>query len=95
MSLDTCGWLACRCQGIWRAVETFRYNRRVFIAPPWPEIFERDSERKQTLDEAVRTYEAMVQTYTDFGYGLTEIPQASVDERVRFVIESAATALGS
>lgn len=38
------------------AVESFRYNRQVFIAPPWPEIFEQDSERRQDLDEAERTY---------------------------------------
>ena len=38
-----------------KAAETFRYNRRVFIAPPWPEIFTQDSERKQTLAEAERT----------------------------------------
>ena len=31
-----------------RAAERFRYNRRVFLAPPWPEIFRQDAERKQT-----------------------------------------------
>ena len=40
-----------------RVVELFRYNRRVFVAPPWEEIFEQDSERKQDFAEAVRTYE--------------------------------------
>jgi predicted ATPase len=72
------------------AAETFRYNRRVFIAPPWPEIFGQDSERKQSFDEAVRTYAAMVATYRDFGYALVEIPPCTVEERVRFVIESIA-----
>ena len=41
------------------AAERFRYNRRVFIAPPWPEIFTQDSERKQTPEEAERTHEAV------------------------------------
>src|SRR5690348_10895682 len=27
-----------------KAVETFRYNPRVFLAPPWPEIFSQDRE---------------------------------------------------
>ena len=31
-----------------RAAEVFRYNRRVFIAPPWPEIFRQDGERNRT-----------------------------------------------
>lgn len=72
-----------------RAARTFRYNRRVFIAPPWPEIFTQDAERKQTLDEAERTYDAMVETYTRYDYELIEIPRVSVEERARFVIERA------
>lgn len=38
-----------------KAAKTYRYNRRFFIAPPWAEIFEQDSERKQSFEEAVRT----------------------------------------
>lgn len=71
-----------------KAAEVFRYDRRVFIAPPWPEIFGQDRERKQSLDEAVRTYEAMVATYGGYGYELLELPRAPVEERVRFVIEN-------
>jgi predicted ATPase len=49
------------------AARVFRYNRRVFIAPPWAEIFAQDRERKQDFGEAERTYEAMVATYTRLG----------------------------
>jgi predicted ATPase len=75
-----------------KAVEAFRYNRRVFIAPPWPDIFRQDSERRQSFDEAVRTYEAMVATYGEYGCELIELPRSSVAERVRFVIENAGIA---
>ncbi len=68
-----------------KAAESFPYNRTVFIAPPWPEIFAQDRERKQDFDEAVRTYEAMVAAYTERGYELTELPRVSVEQRVRFV----------
>jgi predicted ATPase len=68
------------------AAWSHRYNAHVFIAPPWPAIFTQDAERKQTLEEAARTYETMVATYTDYGYGLTELPRASVAERVAFVL---------
>lgn len=71
------------------AAEELRYNRQIFIAPPWPEIFERDSERRQSFEEAVRTYEAMVASYEGLGYRLIELPRCSVPERVAFV--SAAT----
>lgn len=71
-----------------RAAASLRYNRRVFIAPPWPEIFSRDAERKQTLEEAERTYDAMAKIYPACGYELIELPRASVEERVRFVLEA-------
>ena len=73
-----------------RAAERFRYNRRVFIAPPWPAIYTQDAERKQTPEEAVRTYEALVAAYTDCGYELVSLPLVSVEERVRFVLDSIA-----
>ena len=75
-----------------KAAETFRYNRRVFIAPPWPEIFRQDRERKQSFDEAVLTYAALVATYTDYGYELIELPLATVEKRFRFVTEKAGIA---
>lgn len=71
-----------------RAAERFRYNRRVFIAPPWPAIYTQDAERRQTQEEAVRTYEALVAAYTAFGYELVSLPLKSVEERVRFVLDA-------
>lgn len=68
------------------AVQRYRYNRRVFIAPPWAEIFTQDAERKQTFDEAVRTYEALARTYESLDYELVKLPQAPVSERAEFVL---------
>jgi predicted ATPase len=68
-----------------RAAELFRYQRRVFIAPPWREIFAADAERKQDFAEAHATYEAMVAVYAGLGYELVTLPLAPVPERVRFV----------
>jgi predicted ATPase len=69
-----------------KAIETFHYNPPVFIAPPWREIFTQDRERKQDFEEAIRTYEALVETYTGNGYKLVELPYVSIEERVRFVL---------
>ena len=74
------------------AVAAFPYDRRVFVAPPWPAIFRQDAERRQTLDEAERTYEALVAAYAGFGYELVELPRATVGERVRFVLDQAGIA---
>ncbi|MPS69827.1 MULTISPECIES: AAA family ATPase [Novosphingobium] len=73
-----------------RAAERRRYASRVFIAPPWPAIFEQDAERKQTLAEAEATYNAMVDVYSSLGYELVVLPLAPITERARFVREQIA-----
>ncbi|TJV38842.1 MAG: ATPase [Mesorhizobium sp.] len=87
---DTLGYL--RLSGlpvpehISAAAKHFRYNPRVFLAPPWPEIFAQDEERKQTPDEAERTYHALVGVYGELGYELVPLPLAPVETRLRFVL---------
>lgn len=71
-----------------RAAAAFRYRQQVFIAPPWPEIYRQDAERKQSLAEAERTFDAVAQAYRDCGYTLIELPRADVATRVRFVLDS-------
>lgn len=71
-----------------RAAATFRYRQQVFIAPPWPEIYRQDAERKQSLDEAERTYHSVAQAYRDCGYTLIELPRVDVAARVRFVLDN-------
>jgi predicted ATPase len=68
------------------AARIFRYHPQVFIAPPWPEIFELDAERKQSFEEARATCDAMTATYSALGYGVIPLPLAPVRERVRFVL---------
>lgn len=68
-----------------KAAELFRYNPRVFIAPPWPEIFTADTERKQDFAEAQATHAAMIEVYTGLGYELVPLPLVPVPERARFV----------
>lgn len=68
-----------------RAAERRRYASRVFIAPPWPAIFEQDAERKQTLAEAEATYHAMVDAYSSLGYELVRLPLAPALQRATFV----------
>lgn len=72
---------------IYAAAETFRYHHQVLIAPPWPEIFQQDDERRQDLAEAERTYEAMVEIYTELDYQLIELPRVDVAARLQFVTD--------
>lgn len=68
------------------AAQIFRYHRRVFIAPPWLEIYASDAERKQSFEEAQATYEVLTETYSALGYNLIPLPLDSIQERVRFVL---------
>jgi predicted ATPase len=70
-----------------KAAEIYRYNPVVFVLPPWPEIFTQDTERKQDLDEARRTFEAVSAAYERFGYELVSVPRLPVEERRRFILE--------
>lgn len=72
------------------AVRRFPYRRTVFVAPPWAEIHRTDAERRQDFDEAVRTHDAMVETYTRYGYRLVELPRCGKEERADFVVETLA-----
>jgi predicted ATPase len=70
------------------ACERFRYNPKVFMLPPWPEIYTTDTERKQTFDEAVEVYHKMIGAYQDCGYELVEVPRAAVAARTDFIVRS-------
>ncbi|MCR8549299.1 AAA family ATPase [Salipiger sp. P9] len=67
------------------AARTTRYNRRVFLAPYWDEIFAQDSERKQSPAEAEATCTVMRETYAALGYQITELTRADVATRADFV----------
>ncbi|MHC1548490.1 AAA family ATPase [Phyllobacterium sp. K27] len=69
------------------AGEQYRYNPLAFILPPWEEIFEQDKERKQTFEDAIQTYHAMVKAYGDYGYDLIEVPRLPAGQRADFILE--------
>jgi hypothetical protein len=46
---------------------TYRYNRHVFLTPPWPEIFVTDQERRHSLAEAIAEY--VFNAHADFFFG--------------------------
>lgn len=70
-----------------KAVESFRYNRKVFITPPWPEIFANDSERTHGYQDAVAEYDTLLPAYRRLGYETIVIPRMSIKERVDFILK--------
>jgi predicted ATPase len=71
-----------------RAAEMFRFNAKVFLVPPWPEIFANDAERKHCFAEAVAQYKTLPQTYERFGYRPVTVPKALVADRADFILRS-------
>ncbi len=69
-----------------KALQTFRYNKKVFITPPWPEIFRNDSERIHSYDHAVAEYTALLTSYQRIGHELFFVPKVSVPQRVDFIL---------
>ncbi|HEX3435838.1 MAG TPA: AAA family ATPase [Pseudacidobacterium sp.] len=70
----------------YQQAQQHEYNRTVFLAPPWKEIYETDSERKQTFDDSLVVYRVIREVYAGLGYDLVEIPHAPVNTRVEFIL---------
>lgn len=67
-------------------VDRNRFNNKVFITPPWEAIYQADSERDQTWEEAVHVYQRLYTWYEDQGYDLVVLPKGSIEQRVEFVL---------
>jgi predicted ATPase len=63
-----------------------RYHRRVFLAPPWPEIYVQDAERWHDFDSAISEYSRLLKVYPSLGYEVSILPKVSVVQRVDFVL---------
>lgn len=67
------------------------YHPMVFFAPPWPEIYEDDAERRHDLSEAIAESERLAAAYQALGYRLVELPRTSITARADFVTATLAT----
>lgn len=67
-----------------------RYHRRVFMAPPWPEIYASDSDRRHSFDVARSEYERLVPAYASLGYEVIILPKVGISERADFILRALA-----
>jgi predicted ATPase len=70
------------------AVHRFRYHQKVFMMPPWREIFRNDAERRHSFEDAVLSYNALLRTYERFGYRIVLVPKFDVTARADFVMDN-------
>ncbi|HSX74050.1 MAG TPA: AAA family ATPase [Shinella sp.] len=63
-----------------------RYNRQVFLTPPWPEIRAEDPERRHDHAAALAEYERLEKAYPALGYEVVVLPRMPVAARADFVL---------
>ncbi|PWB84430.1 MAG: ATPase [Methylocystaceae bacterium] len=72
---------------ILKAYSKERYNPRVFMTPPWPEIYANDADRRHGLQEAIEEYERLLVVFTSLDYVIEVLPKIGVAQRADIVIE--------
>jgi predicted ATPase len=73
------------------ALRTRRYNRTVFVFPPWREIYRTDAERTQDFAHAQRVFDFVMGALPNLGYSPHLVPIGPVEERARFVLDQVST----
>ena len=63
-----------------------RYHRRVFMAPPWPEIYETDPERRHGFEAGLVEHRRLEAELPTLGYEVIVMPKTSVRARADFVL---------
>jgi len=74
-----------------RALEANPYARRVFMAPPWPELFATDTERRHTFEDAKAEFDRLLTSYEIHGHDIVLIPKQPVDQRADFILQNLPT----
>ena len=64
-----------------------RYDR-IFMMPPWKKIYQTDSERYESFDQSLLIFERLKSTYSTLGYHFEIIPEASVENRIEFILNA-------
>lgn len=68
------------------ACKTHLYSK-IFILPPWEEIYLTDAERYENFEQANLIYHFLQDTYKNYGYELIEVPKDTLDNRILFILD--------
>ncbi|PDT76915.1 AAA family ATPase [Bradyrhizobium sp. C9] len=72
-----------------------RYHARVFMTPPWPEIYVTDAERRHGFEAATAEYQRLMEALPTLGYDVISLPKISPSARADFVLATLARTPGS
>ncbi|WP_035667743.1 AAA family ATPase [Flavobacterium sp. 83] len=68
------------------ACKEYKYTK-IFILPPWEEIYTSDTERYENFEQAKNIDKHLAATYQNYGYELIEVPKDSVANRILFILD--------
>lgn len=75
-------------QPLKEALAANRYAIKVFVTPPWRQIYRNDQIRTETFEEAVKIHDFIVKAYLNYGYELIDLPFVSPEERIEFILKT-------
>lgn len=73
-------------------IQDLRFYPKIFMAPPWKEIFHQDDERQHSYEDAINEYERLLEFYPKYGYQIIELPKVTVNERLTFILSKTKSA---
>lgn len=66
----------------------YPYHPRVFLLPPWPEIYDQDEERREDQLLMREIHQALQEIYNFYGYDILEVPKTTPKARADYVLEN-------
>lgn len=70
-----------------KEAEQYRYFPKVFLTPPWENIYNQDNERWEDFELMLQIHEALIDIYRHFKYHIIEVPRSSPEDRLDFILE--------
>ena len=67
--------------------ETHLYTK-VFMLPPWKDIYTSDNERYESFEEAVKIHYHLIKTYQKIGYQICIVPFGTIQERTNYILDA-------
>ena len=62
------------------------YQKNVFYLPFCEEIYLNDTERKESVDEAIKIGKKLKKVYINLGFNLIEVPFGKAEDRVKYIL---------
>ena len=66
----------------------YKYNKNIFFAPAWKDIYINDNKRNEDYKTAELIGKILLNTYKECKYNVIMIPKTSVKKRAQFVIKN-------